>query len=65
MRSRVLTPRFADSINAANIACGFHASDPSTIHKTVLLAKKYNVDCGAHPGFPDIVGFGEQRGGCD
>lgn len=49
------------SIDAANVACGYHASDPSTLHRTVLLAKKHNVDCGAHPGFPDLIGFGRRR----
>ena len=48
-------------IDACNVAAGFHASDPSTLHKTVLLAKKHGVGCGAHPGFPDLVGFGRRR----
>ncbi|CBQ73265.1 conserved hypothetical protein [Sporisorium reilianum SRZ2] len=46
-------------IDVANVACGFHASDPVTLHKTVKLAKKYNVAVGAHPGFPDLAGFGD------
>lgn len=72
-------------IDVANVACGFHASDPVTLHKSecqlgasrshrtlrrqnadralsstaVKLAKKYNVAVGAHPGFPDLAGFGE------
>ncbi|MCO5549797.1 hypothetical protein L7F22_003271 [Adiantum nelumboides] len=47
-------------IDACNIAAGFHASDPTTIHKTVRLAKKDNIDIGAHPGFGDLIGFGRR-----
>ena len=47
-------------IHVANVAAGFHASDPTTIHRTVRLAKKHNVQVGAHPGFPDLVGFGRR-----
>ena len=47
-------------ITSANIACGFHASDPLTMRKTVRLAKKYDVAVGAHPSFPDLVGFGRR-----
>jgi UPF0271 protein len=47
-------------IDVANVAAGFHASDPSTIHKTVKLAKRFGVKVGAHPGFPDLVGFGRR-----
>ena len=47
-------------ITSANIACGFHASDPMTMRKTVRLAKKYDVAVGAHPSFPDLVGFGRR-----
>jgi UPF0271 protein len=47
-------------IHVANVAAGFHASDPSTIHRTIQLAKKHNVKVGAHPGFPDLVGFGRR-----
>jgi UPF0271 protein len=47
-------------ITSANIACGFHASDPLTMRKTVRLAKKYGVAVGAHPSFPDLVGFGRR-----
>ena len=45
-------------IDAANVACGFHASDPNTMSKTVELAKKFNVKVGSHPAYPDLVGFG-------
>ena len=47
-------------IDAANVACGFHASDPNTMRKTVELAKKYNVKVGSHPAYPDLVGFGRR-----
>ena len=45
-------------ITSANIACGFHAGDPISIDRTVRLAKKYGVAVGAHPSYPDRVGFG-------
>lgn len=47
-------------IDMANIACGFHASDPLTMQKTISLAIKHNVSIGAHPGYPDLVGFGRR-----
>ncbi|KAB2334937.1 5-oxoprolinase subunit PxpA [Cytobacillus depressus] len=51
-------------ITSANIACGFHAGDPHVIRKTVELAKKYDVGIGAHPGFPDLLGFGRRYMTC-
>jgi len=48
-------------VSSANIACGFHASDPVVMEKTVLLAKQNGVCVGAHPGFPDLVGFGRRN----
>lgn len=48
-------------ISSANIACGFHASDPVTMSKTVRLAKEAGVAVGAHPGFPDLMGFGRRN----
>jgi UPF0271 protein len=48
-------------ITSANIACGFHSGDPMTIAQTVKLAKKHKVAVGAHPGFPDLVGFGRRE----
>ena len=48
-------------IDIANVACGFHASDPNHMRKTVLLAKKYGVKVGAHPSFPDLQGFGRRE----
>lgn len=47
-------------IDAANIACGFHAGDPEVMVKTLTLALKYNVKPGAHPGYPDKQGFGRR-----
>ncbi|ANU38522.1 5-oxoprolinase subunit PxpA [Vibrio scophthalmi] len=47
-------------IDMANIACGFHASDPKTMAQTVQLAVQHNVKIGAHPSYPDIVGFGRR-----
>ena len=47
-------------ISSANIACGFHAGDPMVMEKTVMLAKENHVAPGAHPGFPDLMGFGRR-----
>ena len=48
-------------ITSANIACGFHAGDPGVMRRTVSLAKQHGVAVGAHPGFPDLVGFGRRN----
>jgi len=48
-------------ITSANVACGFHAGDPTVMQETVQLAKKYNVSVGAHTGLPDKQGFGRRR----
>ncbi len=48
------------SITSANIACGFHGGDPSVIRHTVRLAKAAGAGVGAHPGFPDLMGFGRR-----
>ncbi|WP_261641653.1 LamB/YcsF family protein [Erwinia mallotivora] len=48
-------------ITSANVACGFHAGDAVIMANTVALAKKYQVDLGAHVGFPDLAGFGRRR----
>lgn len=45
-------------ITSANIACGYHAGDEETMRTTILLAKKYGVNIGAHPSFPDRENFG-------
>ena len=47
-------------ITSANIACGFHAGDPEVMASTVTLAHKYGVAVGAHPGYPDLQGFGRR-----
>jgi len=47
-------------ITSANVACGFHAGDPTVMRTTVALAREYRVAVGAHPGFPDLVGFGRR-----
>jgi len=51
-------------VTSINVACGFHASDPSNMLKTIRLAKKYGVAIGAHPSFPDLVGFGRRIMAC-
>jgi UPF0271 protein len=47
-------------ITSANIACGFHAGDPGWMRATVSLAERHGVGVGAHPGFPDLRGFGRR-----
>ncbi|RJS50160.1 5-oxoprolinase subunit PxpA [Bacillus sp. PK3_68] len=48
-------------ITSANIACGFHGGDPQVMRESVELAKKYGVAVGAHPGLPDLLGFGRRK----
>ena len=48
-------------VTSLNVACGFHASDPDVMAKTVFMAKKMGVAVGAHPGYPDLVGFGRRN----
>jgi UPF0271 protein len=48
-------------ITSVNVACGFHAGDPVTMARTINLAKKHRVAVGAHPGYPDIMGFGRRE----
>ncbi|AWI13744.1 5-oxoprolinase subunit PxpA [Caldifermentibacillus hisashii] len=50
-----------DYVTSANIACGYHAGDPATMRKTVQMALEKNVGIGAHPGMPDLVGFGRRE----
>jgi 5-oxoprolinase (ATP-hydrolysing) subunit A len=50
-----------DYVSSVNIACGFHAGDPRTMRLTVEAAIKKNVAIGAHPGYPDIQGFGRRE----
>jgi 5-oxoprolinase (ATP-hydrolysing) subunit A len=47
-------------ITSANVACGFHAGDPGVMRATVELAREHGVAVGAHPGFPDLSGFGRR-----
>lgn len=47
-------------LDQANVACGFHGGDPLTMEKTLQLAARYNVCVGAHPSYPDLVGFGRR-----
>jgi UPF0271 protein len=51
-------------IDQANIACGFHAGDPLVMQRTLALAKVNNVMVGAHPAYPDLVGFGRRSMNC-
>lgn len=48
-------------VTSVNIACGFHAGDPSIMEKTVSLAIKHGVKIGAHPSYPDLQGFGRRE----
>lgn len=48
-------------VTSVNVACGFHAGDPDVMARTVLLAKQNGVALGAHPGFPDLQGFGRRQ----
>jgi UPF0271 protein len=47
-------------ITSANVACGFHAGDPHVMRRTAALAREYGVAVGAHPGLPDLLGFGRR-----
>ena len=51
-------------ITSANIACGFHAGDPLVMDRTVKLATQQKVGIGAHPGYPDLLGFGRRPMAC-
>jgi UPF0271 protein len=48
-------------VTSVNIACGFHAGDPIVMRKTVRMALEQKVAIGAHPGFPDLLGFGRRN----
>jgi UPF0271 protein len=50
-----------DYISSANIACGWHGGDPMVMEQTVRIAKEKGVAVGAHPGYPDLMGFGRRR----
>lgn len=47
-------------VSSVNIACGFHAGDPTVMRQTVEKSLRNNVEIGAHPGFPDLIGFGRR-----
>jgi UPF0271 protein len=49
------------AVTSANIAAGFHGGDPTVLRETIRLAKANGVAVGAHPGFPDLVGFGRRE----
>jgi 5-oxoprolinase (ATP-hydrolysing) subunit A len=53
-------PGLMQYVTSANIACGFHAGDPVVMRDTVRLALKHHVAIGAHPGYPDLQGFGRR-----
>lgn len=48
-------------ITSANVACGYHAGDPLVMQKTVAACKVNGVHIGAHPGYPDLMGFGRRN----
>ncbi|MET0931997.1 MAG: 5-oxoprolinase subunit PxpA [Aeromicrobium sp.] len=52
--------RILDAVSSANVACGFHAGDPRTMESSVTACLDRGVAIGAHPGFPDMVGFGRR-----
>ena len=50
-----------DVITSANVACGWHAGDPMVMEKTIRVAAEKGVAVGAHPGYPDLMGFGRRE----
>ncbi len=52
--------RLIPLVSSVNVACGFHAGDPLTIERTIARAVASGVAVGAHPGYPDLVGFGRR-----
>jgi UPF0271 protein len=57
-------PELLQLVSSANIACGFHAGDPATMRRTVRLARARGVSVGAHPSYPDLLGFGRRHLAC-
>ena len=53
--------RLLSIVTSANVACGFHAGDPAIMARTFAIARERGVAVGAHPGFPDLAGFGRRR----
>lgn len=54
-------PAIMEYVSSINIACGFHGGDPGVMHKTIDLAASRNLAIGAHPGYPDLQGFGRRE----
>jgi UPF0271 protein len=48
-------------VTSVNIACGFHAGDPANMRKSIVLAREHGISAGAHPGYPDLLGFGRRK----
>lgn len=48
-------------VTSISVGCGFHGGDPHVMRKTVTLARQYGVAVGAHPGYPDLIGFGRRK----
>lgn len=53
--------KLMETIDVANVACGFHSGDPDAMAATVAAASQHGVKVGAHPGLPDLVGFGRRE----
>ena len=53
-----------DAVTSANVACAFHAGDPLVMKKTIKNCVEKGVAVGAHPGYPDLVGFGRRNMKC-
>ncbi|MTI66769.1 MAG: 5-oxoprolinase subunit PxpA [Firmicutes bacterium] len=53
--------KILDYVTSINVACGFHAGDPIVMDETVKMAIKKGVSIGAHPGYPDLLGFGRRN----
>jgi UPF0271 protein len=51
-------------LSSANVACGFHGGDPRTLERTIAACKAHGIAVGAHPGLPDLVGFGRRPINC-
>ena len=54
-------PVIMPCVTSVSVACGFHAGDPGVMRETVALARQQGVAVGAHPGFPDLAGFGRRQ----
>lgn len=53
-------PELLPVVTTVNIACGFHAGDPKNMRASLLLCRKHSLNAGAHPGYPDLLGFGRR-----